>query len=82
MCVCVCGVVCLVLCVCVWCGVGRWEGWWEKGGEASTMIGGWWALCADMCSTLVAGIHGETDGPNTREIVVGAFVVWCPPKYL
>ena len=88
MCVCVVCGASRVVCV---CGVGgRWEGWDGEGkvgegegwgGGASTMVGGWWALCAVMCSTMVVRKHGETYGPNSREMIVGAFVAWCPPKY-
>ena len=41
------------------------------------VCGVWCVLCC-VCGE----IHGETYGPNSFEIVVGAFVVWCPPKYL
>ena len=40
-------------------------------------------VCGVSCAVCVCGeIHGETYGPNSREIIGGAFVAWCPPKYL
>ena len=45
-------------------------------------------MCVCVCGVrcvlcCVCGeIHCGTYGPNNFEIVVGAFVVWCPPKYL
>ena len=75
--VCVCGVWCVCCCVCgVGWAVGRVGG--RRGREASTMMDGCWALCVGVCKPWLPEIHGETYGPNSREIVVGAFVAWCP----
>ena len=41
------------------------------------VYGVWCVLCC-VCGE----IHGGTYGPNSREIVVGTFVAWCPPYYL
>ena len=42
----------------------------------------WCVVCLVVCVCVCGEIHGETYGPNSREIVAGAFVAWCPPKYL
>ena len=72
----VCGVSCVV-CV-VW--VGRWEGWEEKRDRQ------WWVGIGPYVLWCVppwlSEIHDRTYGPNNRELFVGAFVAWCPPKYL
>ena len=73
----VCGVSCVV-CV-VW--VGRWEGWEEERVHRQWWVGvGPYVLWCVL--PWLPEIHIETCGPNSREIVAGAFVAWCPPKYL
>ena len=66
------------------CGVGGAVGGFEGEGEGRDIDndGGCCALSAVMCVPRLPEIHGETYGPNIREIVVGAFVAWCPHKYL
>ena len=75
---------------CVWCvsccvcGVGGAIEGWEKEGVGGIDTNGWvlGPMCCDVPPPWLPGIHGETHGPNNREIVVGAFVAWCPPYYL
>ena len=36
-------------------------------------------MCCDV-GYVWCGVHAKPYGPNTREIVVGVFVAWCPPE--
>ena len=64
------------------CGVwvGQREGWEEEGEGGIDNDGVGVAPYLLRCvNPRLSEIHSETDGPNSREIVVGAFVAWCPP---
>ena len=71
-------VVCV--CVCVVCGVSHVACVvWVGGGTVSTMVCRRCALPVVMCERSVTRNTQRNVWQNSRRIVVGAFVAWCPP---